>query len=248
MKNVAIFVINLDRSPERLKTTTALLEAQSLAFERVAGVEGKDSDPTLAQGSRTVMGRDLTSGEVGCFLSHRKAAMQFLETDAELGVVLEDDVAVTSDSRACIASLSARWTTFPIFDVVNLGRAAKPNRTPVRAAVWDGPLPLYHSHYMPVTTTALMWTRGGAQSFLMMSQRILYPVDVQIQRWVAKTDRGLAFAPAPFASRTDASTIDGRKTIKNGPLSIESRKRIARVTQTHIWAWRNRLVARGRLK
>lgn len=248
MDNIATFVINLDRSTQRLAQTQACLAEIGLPFNRIAAVDGKACDPQLGQAAIPTMGVALSPGEVGCFLSHRKAAEAFLATDAELGVVFEDDLALTPHSMACLTALSAAWKDLAIWDVVNLGRPAKKHLSPVRQAVWQGGVPLFHAHYMPVTTTALMWSRGGAQAFLMMSQQMRYPVDVQIQHWVARTDRGLAFRPAPFTTRGEASTIQEGKKASKRPFGVAQRLRLQRLWFNHRQGLRHRLTTRGVLK
>lgn len=248
MENLASFVINLDRSPDRMAQTSALLNGIDLPFTRIAAVDGANCNTELAQNALATMGRPLSSGEVGCFLSHRHAAEAFLASDAELGLVFEDDVDLTPHSMACLNILAQTWRNFSIWDVINLARPAKKHLTPVRPAVWDGPLPLYHAHYMPVTTTALLWTRGGARAFLMMSERLQYPVDVQIQTWVAQTDRGLAFRPCPFGARDEGSTIQTAKPGGGNPFSFKQRARLRRLGWTHKQGLKNTLYARGVLK
>ena len=249
MDQLATFVINLDSSPERLSATAVQMDKIGLTFVRLAAVDGRRLDhKTLGIGAINTIGRQLTPGEVGCFQSHIKAAEAFLQTDAELGLVLEDDVSVTEHTMATLQAFCRDWPRQSIWDVANLARPAKRYFAPIRDAVWSGPLPLFQAHYMPVTTTALMWTRGGARAFLMMVQAtgMRYPVDVQIQRWVARTDRGLACQPAPFGVRSEISTIstDHRRSSKG---LRGHRLRLMHLIQIHLLGLKARLRAQGRL-
>ncbi|MBS9720135.1 glycosyltransferase family 25 protein [Tianweitania sp. BSSL-BM11] len=81
-----IFLINLDRSPDRLAFMTAQLDALGLQAERLAAVEGNAIDlaPFAASGLRP--------GEVGCFLSHREAWRSLVSSGDAVALVLEDDV------------------------------------------------------------------------------------------------------------------------------------------------------------
>ena len=91
---IPVYLINLDRSPDRLAEMQARLDALGVTFIRVAAVDGK---------ALTVAERDaaeaphkewlpLTASEVGCFLSHRACWRRIAEGDARYGCVFEDDM------------------------------------------------------------------------------------------------------------------------------------------------------------
>ncbi len=88
------YLINLDRSTERLSIVTDRLAALGLTWERIPAVDGK----TLTAEHKTAVvspnwkfPTTLTSGEIGCMLSHRYCWEQFLATGDEWLLVLEDD-------------------------------------------------------------------------------------------------------------------------------------------------------------
>ena len=78
MTTPPVFLINLDRNPERLETARAALAPVGIVPERVAAVDGRALPPgQLAQieaAAMVAIGRALSPGEVGCFLSHLEAA------------------------------------------------------------------------------------------------------------------------------------------------------------------------------
>jgi glycosyl transferase, family 25 len=91
---VATFLINLDRSPERLAAMASQLEALQMPFTRVAAVDGRQisaDDRVDAQRYRRRHGREVRPGEIGCYLSHLAAMQAFLATDASHALILEDD-------------------------------------------------------------------------------------------------------------------------------------------------------------
>ena len=104
-----IFVINLDRDVERMRSVANNLTGLGLDYVRVPAVLGKEVpeweklvDAKLySDRNRNVMPRP---GEVGCYLSHLKAMEEFLRTDAPWCVILEDDVEVLP---ACVPVLAA---------------------------------------------------------------------------------------------------------------------------------------------
>ncbi|CUH85150.1 glycosyltransferase family 25 protein [Thalassovita mediterranea] len=246
--SIATFVVNLDADTERLGETRRQLQAAGVEFTRIAAVNGKQVEKTCAQPALEQAGRQLTCGEVGCFLSHRLAAQAFLDSDAEIGLVLEDDLAVQPHAKATLDALARDWRRQSIWDIANLARPAKHRFTQLPASQWTGPKPIFRAHYMPVTTAAIAWTRGGATEFLLRTQTFGLPVDVFIQRWVAETNRGLAMLEPPFASRDDDSTIgyDGRR--RQPPFSRASRQRFKRLLRNHAAAARNEKETRKRAK
>ena len=88
------YVINLDSSTQRLDEFNAAFNKTNLNIERISAVDGNlidieaFSDENLC---KKQMGRGLQPGEVGCYLSHKKAIKQFLSTDAPYAIVFEDD-------------------------------------------------------------------------------------------------------------------------------------------------------------
>lgn len=89
-----ILLINLDRSPERLKRMDEVLTGSGLTFERVPAVDGKLLSD--AEKKRWMpddgKGRRMTAGEIGCFLSHRKCWEAIAAGAESHAVIFEDDI------------------------------------------------------------------------------------------------------------------------------------------------------------
>ena len=93
-----VFVINLDRCPDRMARVKARLDALGVPFERVAGIDDATLDP--AERKRSVSEflwwccslRPITRGQVGCTLSHQKVYRRMLAEGLGHACVLEDDV------------------------------------------------------------------------------------------------------------------------------------------------------------
>ena len=114
--SVGFFVINLDHSVDRWKSIQKHLASFSFPVIRVPGVYGKQA-PTLRDDPKIVnlekyrqytKGKEPGLGEIGCYLSHRKALMQFLASHYEYGVIVEDDVSFTPDIPQIIQGLLER--------------------------------------------------------------------------------------------------------------------------------------------
>ena len=81
--HVAVYLINLDGSDDRLREASGQLESAGVTFERVAAFDGRglriEEFPDYdAKGARSYMGRPLRGGEIGCYLSHLECACRFL--------------------------------------------------------------------------------------------------------------------------------------------------------------------------
>lgn len=217
MIQLPIFVINLDRSSERYAYMKDLLDKQGLCHQRISAIDGANLQDHTNSDNRE-MGRDLTLGEIGCYLSHLKAAQAFLDTGAHMGVVFEDDLQATKTSFDNLETTLKDLEEIPAdsWDLVNIGRPPRHEMTPVEDVKHSN---LFHAHYFPVTTAALIWSRTGAQAFVkMLSNDINLPVDLALQGWLSRSGRGLACQSALFTQREGESQLD----------SVQPRRRQAR--------------------
>lgn len=104
------YVINLDRSSERLDAFAATADRAGVAFERVRAIDGQ----TLSRAEQDAVLEDpaspyrLSAGEIACFLSHRLAWQTFLDTGARHAAIFEDDVQLSPAAGACLEA-AADW-------------------------------------------------------------------------------------------------------------------------------------------
>jgi len=89
---IVYYVINLDRRPDRRLSLLTHLGPQELRIKRVSAVDGRDGSPDTPNTS-------LSSGEEGCWASHRKVMKEFLDSGQEYCVVLEDDAQLIPKSE-----------------------------------------------------------------------------------------------------------------------------------------------------
>ena len=120
-----IYIISLKKSTNRRKH---LFEE----FNRIGGVFIKSGQiPTIVDANngckythyvdnstkRINRKQNISQGEIGCFASHRAVWMQFLESDAETCLILEDDVRFGMNFEHLIDN----YDQLPEFDYLNLG-------------------------------------------------------------------------------------------------------------------------------
>ena len=123
MQNTGIFVINLDRSPERLRTFTANLAAFGLDFHRVAAVDGLQLDLSDCVQPEVDLKawakfhhREPKFNEIACYLSHIRALQAFIDSDYKYGVIFEDDALIDQSFPQVLRSLE----TVDDWDIVKL--------------------------------------------------------------------------------------------------------------------------------
>lgn len=110
---LGILVINLDCSPKRLARMAAQLDSLGLAWERLPAVDGRLSETEpLARAyssdlNRRRFKRALSLGEIGCFLSHRRAWQRILDAGWDGAIILEDDIRLSNEFSQIPAILDA---------------------------------------------------------------------------------------------------------------------------------------------
>lgn len=195
------FLINLERSQDRLAQAKAQLDQASIPFERIEAVDGTALDQSaiasLDQVKATSMfTHPLRAGEIGCYLSHLRAVEHIVELELPYALVLEDDFAFKPLAQLALAKLEQSLTAGQVknWDVINLGNNARKILRPlITFNSGTQPAQLCRAFYFPVTTTGLIWSHDGARRFLRDAGHIYEPVDGTLQRLMCKSGRGLAF-------------------------------------------------------
>ncbi|AQS40849.1 MAG: Glycosyltransferase [Candidatus Tokpelaia hoelldobleri] len=173
-----LYVINLDRSPERLAAVTAQFQAQGLELTRIAAFDAKFMDEETYQ--KLTIGqnyiRPLIMGEVACFLSHRLVWQKIAEGSAPYAAVFEDDIVLSSRARLLLHKTD--WIPRDTH-IIKLETHRRFNRK-----IWLGAsrmidndlkiAPLKSTH---LCTGAYIVSRGMANQLLQETEHILLPVD-----------------------------------------------------------------------
>jgi glycosyl transferase, family 25 len=117
----AIYVINLNRSPDRWTRVESQARSLGLPVTRVPATDG-----TAGVDLETFVDRDtfhrrhhalLRSAEVGCYASHLRVIDMFLDSPAPRALILEDDADLTADLPNALDDLT-RWVDR--WDIVKL--------------------------------------------------------------------------------------------------------------------------------
>jgi len=98
--NCRCYLINLNRSTERLAQASRIFHDIGLEFERIPAVDGTtltdDACQQLTAGS--TYRRELARAEIGCFLSHRHCLGLIAGGNNPWGAVFEDDIKLSSNA------------------------------------------------------------------------------------------------------------------------------------------------------
>ena len=97
-----VYVINLDRRPDRWAAMALQLARLGIEATRVAAVDGSALESDRASIGDFIDIRRLSIGEGACVFSHCKALKLFLQTDAPAALILEDDVRLSADVPALL--------------------------------------------------------------------------------------------------------------------------------------------------
>lgn len=174
LDSVGAYVINLDRSVERLASAATQFEAVGLAWTRIPAVDGNGL-PDATPGFDAALflrntGRAASKSEVALYLSHFKALAVFLGSGNEFALIFEDDFLIENPGgfRALTGGLvrhAGRW------DIVKLSgshRYAGPIRRTRVSERHDICMPLFKSPgaccYM-VNRTAAQRILAGLASY-----------------------------------------------------------------------------------
>lgn len=193
--NYKTFLINLDKSVDRLERSTALLDEHNVNFERVSAVYGADlSEQELSAvydyQLPNAYYKKLNVGEIGCYLSHRKVWQKIVDEQLDFAVILEDDFNIVGDFNQMLSTVSCLGVTWHYLKLAGHNRARK---ALYQAAVDNFELIVYDK--VPARTCAQVVSLAGAKQLLKTSAPFKRPIDIDLQYWWEKDVRVLGLLP-----------------------------------------------------
>lgn len=209
------YLINLDRSTDRLEVMKDRLAEIGVKVERVPGVDGAQIDnSSLSIGvPNPSYPRSLTSGEIGCFLSHRKCWEKLIESGDDWALILEDDCIFYPSASRYLTSID--WVP----EGCQLVHYYYTNKAKVytdkQIDLPDGNHLFRAKDSLPVGAYAYCISKEAAQIALELSQTILEPVD-----------NFLFGVFSPFPRRVDSWRLHGSVLVpcREIPSTIPGRK------------------------
>jgi glycosyl transferase, family 25 len=219
LPQVMTYVINLDRSPQRMAIMEERLKPLNLAWQRVSAVEGKLLDlPTLKElsipGFLARHGKQPKPAEVGCYLSHIRVFEAFLaQANAEFALVLEDDVLFQADFLEVLGALincRADW------DLVRLSGFHSGGPVGIKALTPERQLAIMF--FKQTSSAAYLINRQAARAMLDTLLPMTVPYDHAFdQPWAMKIKARMV-SPLPISLDWDQESTIGYAPGTSGKL------------------------------
>ncbi|KAG7211162.1 hypothetical protein KM043_010486 [Ampulex compressa] len=182
-----IYMINLLRRPERRNRMHRLLQELRIHVETVDAVDGRMlNDSLLNEWGIKIMleyadpyrGRTMTTGEIGCFLSHYIVWDKVIKEGQKRVMILEDDVHFEPFFRQKVRYILGELESLQIdWDLVYLGR----KRLTENAEPWiPGSKYLVRAEYSYWTLGYILSLEGAKKLVEAMPLKNLVPVDEYI--------------------------------------------------------------------
>lgn len=211
----ACYVINLDRSPERLARMDTRLRELRFPYTRVPGTDGRALTDAGHVGPkvRNRYYKALIAGEIACYLSHVSALRRFIDDGACFALILEDDAVLPEDIQSVIDDairLRQRGDagTVGMWDVLKLQNSRRRRVTLAKLAA--GRELVEYGFSVPISAAAAVWTREGAARFLARFRGVSRPIDCDLQHPWEFGLKILSVHP-PLVRTEGVSTIGSRK-------------------------------------
>ena len=203
VSEMRIFLINLDRSPDRLLQFDVEAKTIALPYERISAIDGCGALPAWLADEFDPA--SLSSGEIGCYASHLCVSRMVRDEELTAAIVLEDDVQLESDFEQY--ALEALRRTPAGWDVIHMSTNYKRSAFPISELGQGFQLVRYAR--LPANSAAYAISRAGALKLLQPGRRSI-PFDMEFRyAWL----RGLEIYgvyPALAKQRPCVpSTIDG---------------------------------------
>lgn len=175
---IPIFVISLERAPERRHAITSHLDSLGLEYEVINGVDGKQLSE---QEILDVLGEGVSfdRGVIGCYLSHIKVYKLILERNISMALILEDDAILHPDivkvirNGGCYADFD-----YCLLDCDNMSEDSKVFFDPESRKILAPGFPVYETNIGPSLLHAYLMTNVGAKKRVQCAFPIVKPVDI----------------------------------------------------------------------
>lgn len=204
----AVFVINLDRSPERLAVIHQSLAAADIPYQRIPGFDASREDLSqcridLKAFKKTHGRAKPRKGEIGVYQSHLKALKSFVQSGKEFGVILEDDASPEHSFVNSIIQL-IKWKA--AWDIVSLFHFHGGGPVVLRQTT-DNKLTIHLAHIS--SAAAYVINRNAATRLLSHMEIQRACVDHALfEKWTHGLRlRGISPMPVRLSSQANISTI-----------------------------------------
>lgn len=212
-----VYLINLKRSPDRLQKMQKLLGRYSINFQRFEAVDSReftDDDLKNVTPPNYLYPYVMQKGEVACFLSHRNCWKDFVQSNDDWALILEDNQILQPAITTYIQDLS--WVPKEC-GLIQLQYSIKPTFSDKNIDIKNNTL-LRIKYSNPIGTSAYLISKEVALLAIENSKTIDCPIDnFLFGYWSPFSNKVRAWRLLKPLSRRDNidTTIGGRgKKIK----------------------------------
>lgn len=105
----SVYVINLDDDTQRMEALANRLDKDNIEYTRISAFDGRklsrqELNDYLAENHGIEITPKVSSGNVGCFLSHYNIWKIIANSDEDYALVLEDDIHLSNDFKSFLKS------------------------------------------------------------------------------------------------------------------------------------------------
>lgn len=202
-----VYLINLDRSPDRLAPVAGQLTTFGFDWVRIRAVDGKTLGPPPwpdfdERGFDRVLGKAPNANELGCYFSHIAAMRAFLADGGDAAIILEDDARLTEQLPHIVDDLLARRDEW---DLVKLAGFHRGLPTTMRALPGGHRLVTFLSQHRG--SAGYMLTRRAAECYVANLLPMNLPYDHALEKAWRFGIRMRGVLPHPILDGGYQSTI-----------------------------------------
>jgi glycosyl transferase family 25 len=172
-----VYVINLDRRPDRRKSIEDQLKAINLSPIWISAIDGQ-ADHFYDTYKLTTDNSKLKRGEIACYLSHISALKLIAASADDYAAVLEDDAILATDFGETVRNAAKLLNFCPI---IRLSALKSQNGHLIKK--------MHHNRTIILPTKSISGTQGyliskrGASEIIPKIQNITLPIDTVMDRY-----------------------------------------------------------------
>lgn len=170
------YLINLDRSQDRLEFMASEFERHGILFELVSAVDGRQLSDVERKSLASLSERwpaPLSPVEIGCFLSHRRCLERIATGEDEFAVIFEDDVRLSQGAARLLSTSDWIPDDADIVKIESHGAQVLISRT----VKLEGPYSIARLLSRHLLSAGYIISRKAAQRLLPLMEKTPAPLD-----------------------------------------------------------------------